>query len=66
LSGSESQTLQRGDLIFWNGHVAIARDADTIVHANAHHMATVVEDTRAAIARIAAAGNQVASIKRLG
>jgi cell wall-associated NlpC family hydrolase len=57
--------LKRGDLIFWKGHVAIARDAETIVHANAHHMATVVENTRAAIARIAAAGSEVTSIKRL-
>jgi hypothetical protein len=45
--------------------VAIARDADTIVHANAHHMATVVENTRATISRIAAAGSDVTSIKRL-
>ena len=37
------QKLQRGDLIFWKGHVAIVRDAETIVHANAHHMATVIE-----------------------
>jgi hypothetical protein len=66
LSGLESQALQRGDLIFWKGHVAIARDADTIVHANAHHMATAVENTRAAIARIAEAGNEITSIKRLG
>jgi cell wall-associated NlpC family hydrolase len=66
LSGSESQALQRGDLIFWKGHVAIVRDADSIVHANAHHMATAVENTRAAIARIAAAGSAITSIKRLG
>ncbi len=65
LSRPESHNLRRGDLIFWKGHVAIARDADTIVHANAHHMATVVENTRAAIARIAAAGNAITSIKRL-
>ena len=42
----ETKKLQRGDLIFWKGHVAIVRDADTIVHANAHHMATVIENTR--------------------
>jgi cell wall-associated NlpC family hydrolase len=58
--------LQRGDLIFWKGHVAIVRDAGTIVHANAHHMATVVENTREAIARIKAAGSEVTAIKRLG
>jgi cell wall-associated NlpC family hydrolase len=57
--------LQRGDLIFWKGHVAIARDADTIVHANAHHMATVIENTSDAIARIKAAGSDITAIKRL-
>jgi cell wall-associated NlpC family hydrolase len=62
----ESKRLQRGDLIFWKGHVAIARDADTVVHANAHHMATVIENTRDAIARIKAAGSEVLAIKRLG
>ena len=66
LDAAESKTLQRGDLIFWNGHVAIARDADTIVHANAHHMATIIENTREAIARIKAAGSEITAIKRLG
>jgi cell wall-associated NlpC family hydrolase len=65
LDPAESRKLRRGDLIFWNGHVAIARDADTIVHANAHHMATVIEATRDAIARIKAAGNEITAIKRL-
>jgi cell wall-associated NlpC family hydrolase len=65
LPESESKKLLRGDLIFWEGHVAIVRDAETIVHANAHHMATAVENTRAAIARIKAAGSEVTSIKRL-
>jgi hypothetical protein len=35
------------------------------VHANAHHMATVIEDTQAAIARIKAAGSDLVAIKRL-
>jgi cell wall-associated NlpC family hydrolase len=65
LPESESKNLQRGDLIFWEGHVAIVRDSETVVHANAHHMATAVENTRAAIARIKAAGSEVMSIKRL-
>ena len=59
------QKLQRGDLIFWNGHVAIARDTKTIVHANAHHMATMIERTNDAIARIRSTGNEVTAIKRL-
>ncbi|MBR1161082.1 C40 family peptidase [Bradyrhizobium elkanii] len=65
LTAAESKQLQRGDLIFWKGHVAIVRDATTIVHANAHHMATAVESTQAAIARIKAAGSEVLAIKRL-
>jgi cell wall-associated NlpC family hydrolase len=65
LSAAEARHLRRGDLIFWNGHVAIVRDADTIVHANAHHMATVIENTKEAIARIKAAGSEVVAIKRL-
>jgi cell wall-associated NlpC family hydrolase len=62
---SESKKLQRGDLIFWKGHVAIVRDATSIVHANAHHMATAIEPTHDAIARIKAAGSEVTSIKRM-
>ncbi|MES2195764.1 MAG: NlpC/P60 family protein [Pseudomonadota bacterium] len=62
---AESSPLQRGDLIFWKGHVAIARGAESIVHANAHHMATVIENARDAIARIKAAGSEVLAIKRL-
>lgn len=65
LASGQWNALQRGDLIFWNGHVAIARDASKIVHANAHHMATAIEDTREAVARIRSAGSEVTSIKRL-
>ncbi len=65
LGPAESGRLKRGDLLFWKGHVAIARGADTIVHANAHHMATAIENTRDAIARIKAAGSEIAAIKRL-
>src|SRR6185312_10338963 len=54
-----SAQLQRGDLLFWKGHVAIARDAATIVHANAHHMATTIEGAREAIARIKQAGSKL-------
>lgn len=65
LYAAESGKLQRGDLIFWKGHVAIVRDALTIVHANAHHMATAIENTQEAIARINATGLEVVAIKGL-
>jgi len=58
--------LRRGDLVFWKGHVAIAQDAQTLIHANAHHMMVAVEPAAAAIARIEAAGSAVTSVKRLG
>ncbi len=57
--------LQRGDLLFWPGHVAIARDRDTLVHANAFHMMVAIEPIAAAVARIRASGSEVASVKRL-
>jgi cell wall-associated NlpC family hydrolase len=57
--------LRRGDLVFWKGHVAIARDATTLIHANAHHMMVAIEPAAAAIARIQAAGSDITSVKRL-
>ena len=66
LDATESKKFRRGDLIFWKGHVAIAQNAETIVHANAHHMATVIENTSEAVARIKAAGSEVTAIKRFG
>jgi cell wall-associated NlpC family hydrolase len=65
LNPRDTKKLKRGDLIFWKGHVAIARDGETIVHANAHHMAATIERTREAIARIKASGSDVTAIKRL-
>jgi cell wall-associated NlpC family hydrolase len=58
-------SLRRGDLLFWKGHVAIARDDTTLVHANAHHMAVAIEPTTAAIARILAEGSELSSLRRL-
>lgn len=43
---------QKGDLLFWNGHVALVVDPETMIHATAHYMAVVLEDIRAAISRI--------------
>jgi cell wall-associated NlpC family hydrolase len=57
--------LRRGDLVFWKGHVAIARDRDTMLHANAYHMAVAIEPIAQALARISAAGSEVTTIKRV-
>ncbi|MCH2250561.1 MAG: C40 family peptidase [Cognatishimia sp.] len=56
---------KRGDLIFWKGHVAMVVDAQRMIHANAHAMATCYEDIDAAIARIEhQGGGPVTSRKR--
>mgnify|MGYP002712650150 FL=1 len=52
-----ADTIQRGDLLFWPGHVALALDARTMVHATAWTMSVITEDIAAAIARIDAAGD---------
>lgn len=63
---SPDATLHRGDLIFWRGHVALVVDRDTIIHANAHHMAVALEPIVTAIERInSQGGGPVTSRKRL-
>ena len=56
--------FRRGDLIFWKGHVGILKDADTLLHANAHHMEVATEPVTEAIARIAAGGLMVTAVRR--
>ncbi|WP_290751977.1 NlpC/P60 family protein [Amaricoccus sp.] len=55
---------QRGDLVFWRGHVGILADPGTLLHANAHHMAVAREPLAAAAARIEAAGGGPVTLRR--
>lgn len=57
--------LERGDLVFWEGHVGIMTDAFLLLHSNAHHMAVVVETLKAVAERNARTGLAVSGIKRL-
>lgn len=58
--------LQRGDLIFWKGHVGVMRDADTLLHANGHHMLVASETLKGARDRIARNSfGAITAIKRL-
>jgi cell wall-associated NlpC family hydrolase len=62
----DDDTLVRGDLIFWQGHVGVMCDSETLIHANAHHMAVAVEPLDRAIKRInASGGGPVTARKRL-
>jgi cell wall-associated NlpC family hydrolase len=54
--------LRRGDLVFWEGHVGLMLDATRLLHANGHHMQTVIEPLAAAVARTGA----VRTVRRAG
>ena len=47
---------ERGDLLFWAGHVALVTGPGQIIHANGHRMAVTYEGIADATARIAAGG----------
>lgn len=62
----EGSAYQRGDLLFWKGHVAWVYDPDTLLHANVHAMAVALEPLQSAIQRIADQGDgPVTAHKRL-
>jgi hypothetical protein len=59
--------LRRGDLVFFPGHVGLMADGERLLHANAHHMATVIEPLADVIARLEAAGEArpIAATRRI-
>ncbi|HLH98443.1 MAG TPA: NlpC/P60 family protein [Xanthobacteraceae bacterium] len=64
-SACDLSALSRGDLMFWKGHVAMVRDRDTLIHANAFHMVVAIEPITEALARIAATGTDFTSVRRI-
>lgn len=58
--------LQRGDFVFWKGHVGIMLDAESLVHANGHFMEVVSEPLRMARDRTMAKGSgPIVMVRRL-
>jgi cell wall-associated NlpC family hydrolase len=58
--------LQRGDLVFWEGHVGMMRNERMLLHANGHHMLVVSEPLAAVIGRIAdRGGGEVTRMRRV-
>ena len=57
--------LQRGDLVFWKGHVAIMVDSGTLIHANGASMDVRKENLGHAIERIAKAHSTPTGYRRL-
>jgi cell wall-associated NlpC family hydrolase len=62
---SDLDGLQRGDLVFWAGHVGILTNAATLLHANAHHMAVALEPLKGAVDHIARSGSVIVAIRRI-
>ena len=58
--------MERGDFLFWEGHVAIVRNRDTLIHANGFHMQVAIESMSEAVARIRADGNEITNVRRIG
>jgi cell wall-associated NlpC family hydrolase len=56
--------LQRGDLIFWKGHVALIVDAARLIHANGHTMSVAYEPVQACIDRIMAQEGRPVTYRR--
>jgi hypothetical protein len=54
-----------GDLLFWKGHVAIARDNATLVHANANHMAVAIEPIADAVKHSRSRGIDFSCVRRI-
>ena len=65
LPGTDIDKLQRGDLVFWRGHVGIAQSSEWMLHASGHQMEVVVEPIRRAVERIATTHGEVTAIKRI-
>jgi len=60
------ETPNRGDIVFWKGHVGIMASATHLIHANAHHMAVAIEPFKSACTRIGKNEfGAVTSIRRL-
>ena len=56
--------MQRGDFVFWSGHVGMMVDPGQLIHANAHHMAVRIEPLDVASARIQATGGGTITLRR--
>ena len=50
--GQDLSGLQRGDLVFWKGHIGIMTDAENLLHANGHTMMVSREPIHDAVERI--------------
>ena len=65
LPATTAEEAQRGDLVFWKGHVAILTGPDRIIHANGFTMSVAYEGLQAAIDRIRPVEGEVLGWRRV-
>lgn len=56
---------ERGDLVFWPGHVGILADPETLLHASGYQMEVVAEPLDEAVARIALTAGPPTAVRRI-
>lgn len=59
------ENFRRGDLVFWDGHVGIMRDATNLLHASGRHMMVENEPLKIALSRFAATGKRPTTVRRI-
>jgi cell wall-associated NlpC family hydrolase len=64
--GAGLDDLERGDLVFWKGHVGIMCSPSMILHASARDMHVEVEPVAQAIDRIRPIAGEPRSVRRFG
>ena len=62
---AEISNLQRGDIIFWEGHVAIYIETNKIIHSNMTSMDVRIENFRRIRERLDKEDNQIRSVARM-
>jgi cell wall-associated NlpC family hydrolase len=61
----DHRPFARGDLVFWKAHVGVMVDETRLLHANGHHMQTVIEPVDETFARLSARGIEPTAVRRL-
>lgn len=63
---AELRNLERGDLVFWKGHVGIMASPDLLLHSSARDLHCEIEPLMQAVDRIRPIAGDVRSVKRFG
>ncbi len=63
-TGGDFSSLQRGDLVFWKGHVGIMVDDRALLHANGRTMSVALEPLAEAVERIEPLYGMPTSVRR--